>query len=267
MSYNAYEVSSASGQPIELYKWEHATEKYTYTSGQANFVYGGDTYVAAPIRRGAIQNGSGIARANISVEVAADNPVAQLFVSGPPPELVKLTVYRRHAADASAVVVWPRGRVLSCEWSGITATLHHEPVWTALRQVGLRRTWGAQCPHVFGGTACGVVIGDIDVSGVLTTVSGANVKLAEADAQADGWWIGGTLTHVTGSPVRTRRAMIMNHVGDTLTLHISLGLIVGDTVTITPGCPHTLTGCRNIINYGGFPWTPVKSPYGGTVVY
>jgi uncharacterized phage protein (TIGR02218 family) len=275
MTYLAQETGGATAQPVELYRWTHATEIYTYTSGQEAEVLDGETYVPAAIRRGQINQGEEINRATLEVTLAQDHPVALLFSLGPPVDRVLLTLSRRHVTDAAAeaVTIW-QGRVLSCEWSRVQAVLRHEPVWTALRRVGLRRTWGYQCPHLLGGSACGVVLAGFEGAGTVTAVAAATVTVSGAEAQPDGYWSGGMLSAYPIATGRTLRAMILGHTGTDLTLHIPLGLIPGDAVTLSPGCDHSLDGAggcdarfANAANFGGFPWTPEVSPYGGTVVY
>jgi hypothetical protein len=49
------------------------------------------------------------------------------------------------------------------------------------------------------------------------------------------------------------------------------GLAAGTTVTLFPGCDHTLATCSgkfsNTANYGGFPFMPTKNPFGGDPIY
>jgi hypothetical protein len=49
------------------------------------------------------------------------------------------------------------------------------------------------------------------------------------------------------------------------------GIQVDDVVNVSLGCNRTLDHCQNrfnnLINYGGFPYVPIKSPFGGTMLY
>jgi len=275
MTYAAKETGIATAQPVELYRWTHAAEAYRYTSAQGAQVLDTYSFEPAVVRRGAISQGDEINRALLEVTVPKDHPVALLFSLGPPVDRVLLTLWRRHAtdADAEAVVAW-QGRVLSCEWSGVQAVLRHEPVWTAVRRTGLRRTWGYSCPHVLGEAACGVDLGDFDATCTVSSVSGVTVVATGADAQANGYWVGGMLSRYDPATGRTLRTMIVGHSGTTLRLLAPLALVAGDAVTLTPGCDHSLDGAGgcvtrfdNAANFGGFPWTPKSSPYGGAAIY
>jgi len=62
--------------------------------------------------------------------------------------------------------------------------------------------------------------------------------------------------------------MILNHVGDTLTLLTAMaGLAVGQSVTAFAGCKRTLLDCdtkfNNLPFFFGFEWIPAKNPFDG----
>ena len=273
MSYDAYE-RSAAGEPVELYRWLYGDIAYHYTSAQADQSYLGETFAAAPIRRGAISQGDTIERASLEIAVAQDHPVATLFRASTPAQRVTATLWRRHLADADAeyIVLW-QGRVRSCIWEEATARLVHEPIWTTLRRAGLRRTWGRTCPYVLGDDECRVNLATYTVSGTVASLSGLTAKVSAASGYPAGYFAGGTLAVTVGGV--PWQVMILAHRTDTLTLHLPIpGLAAGASVALTPGCSHTWTGaagCRerfgNGVNFGAFPFTPRLSPHGGTRLY
>lgn len=272
MSFRLYEEGAASAQPVELYHWSHAGSAYRYTSDQEARSHAGASYAPAPITREALAQGDAIERAELKVTLTADHPVAALFVAGPPADRVHLTLYRLHASDPAGEVLsaWA-GRVRSCTWAGGEVVLLHEPVFTALRRPGLRRTWGLQCPHVLGDYWCGVDLASYALSDTITRVAGLVVTLPDAGSKPNGYWAAGVCAVTIGGVLH--RVMIDRHTGTRLTLHMPVqGLAAGQTATITPGCDHSLKGpggCitrfGNALNYGGFPWTPVTSPYGSRI--
>jgi hypothetical protein len=211
MTYLAQETGGATGQPIELYQWTHASETYRYTSAQSDQTAGGATFTAAPVMRGTVSQGEEINRAALEVTVPQDHPVALLFSAGPPVDRVLLTIWRRHATDplAEVVVLW-QGRVLSCEWAGANAVLSHEPVWTAIRRTGLRRTWGYQCPHLLGSAPCGVNLVSYAIAGTVDSVSGPALVVVAAAGAPDGHWVGGMLT---ASKAGRTPGMVVGHGG------------------------------------------------------
>ena len=269
MTFDAREASLADARPAELYRWTHAAEVIAATSADQELVHAGETYTPTPLERAAIVQGDEMQRADLAVTVPAAHPVAQLFAGGPPVDRVRLVVYRRHLGDGETVAIW-RGRVLSCEWRGIEAVLTHEPDWTAIRRPGLRRTYGHTCSHVLGDPhTCRVDLSAYATAGTVSAASGVSVTVPAAASQADGWWRGGYLLRSVPTTGRQYRAMITDHSGEALTLHLPLGLAAGDAVSLYPGCDRSLDTCagkfRNAANFGGFPWTPTQSPYRVTI--
>ena len=55
MTYTTLETSAQSGRPVELYEFINGATAYRYTSADGDVVYGGNTYTAAPIARGAVE--------------------------------------------------------------------------------------------------------------------------------------------------------------------------------------------------------------------
>jgi len=68
---------------------------------------------------------------------------------------------------------------------------------------------------------------------------------------------------------------IASHSSGTLTLmqasnSLSAAIEGGpQSVTLYPGCSHTIADCRdkfnNLVNFGGFPWIPSKNPFNNSV--
>jgi uncharacterized phage protein (TIGR02218 family) len=100
------------------------------------------------------------------------------------------------------------------------------------------------------------------LTGTVGSFSGLNVISSTFLSQTSSWLTGGYL-RVAGVP-----RMITNHSGDTITLSAVLpGLAVGASFEAFAGCDRTFSTCQskfgNSLNFGGFPWIPVKNPFAG----
>ncbi|MDE1998015.1 MAG: phage BR0599 family protein [Burkholderiales bacterium] len=270
MTYATVETSAALGQPVELYEFRRGVTAWRYTSAQTDQTLGTDIYTALPLQRGGIKLNSQMSQQRLELTLSRDVPLAAEFVATPPSDVMLLTVRRKHATDADVVIVW-QGRVLAAQWADqATMLLHCEPIYTSLKRPGLRRLYQRGCPHVLYGAACGVSTAGRSLTANCSLVSGINITVPGASAQANGWWAGGSATwSVNGANVGR---MIGAHAGDVLTLvGAPFGLTVGTAVTLLPGCDHTLTTCdakfANSANYGGFPFIPAKNPLGGQIIY
>lgn len=270
MTYEAREASTQEGAPVELYEFTRGTIVQRFTSADSDFTLLANTYTSATLQRGQIESSAERARNSLSITCARDFPIAELFRVTPPTEVIMLTLKRVHRGDTDAAVIW-MGRVLNCEWSGSVARLNCEPVISSLRRVGLRRKYQRQCPHVLymqGPGQCGV---NRATHSTVTTVAAVSGLVLSVDSLASKPYAGGFVEWETPGGEIERR-FISSFAGTDLTLSQAFqGIAVGQEVTVSPGCDHTMATCQtvyaNLPNYGGFPFIPIKNPFDGTPVY
>lgn len=270
MTYDASETGAQTGKPIELYEFRVGTAYYRYTSADADIVFQTKTYEARAMQRSAFEATSEVARSALNITCERTLPLLDLFRFAPPGEVVMLTVYRKHRDDSEYVVAW-MGRVLNVTWRGVDAVVSCESVHTSIRRPGLRRMYQKSCPHVLYSAPCGVNAATSKVSKSVSSVSGLNVTLADMGAYADGHFAGGYVEWEQSPGVFERRA-ITAQVGAVVSINFQLvGLTAGNTLTVYPGCDHTISTCNskfaNSANYGGMPYIPSKNPFDGSPVY
>lgn len=261
MTYNTQETSVAAGQPIELYRFVLGQQVWTVTSAREAITYQVESYQPAVIRRSAVEQSPEFARNGIDLECARDFAVAQLFAAARPNGVVSITLFRNHLGDAEYITWW-KGRVASVVFSGSTAKIRCESIFTALKRPGLRAHYQTGCRHALFDPGCGTNNQAYKLAGTVGSFSGLNVTSSAFLSQATGWLTGGYL-RVGGVP-----RMITNHAGDTITLSAVLpGLAVGVAFEAFAGCDRTFATCQskfgNSLNFGGFPWIPVKNPFAG----
>lgn len=270
MTYDAIERSAALARPVEIYTFARGTLAWRFTSADRDVEVASLVYQKAVIRRPNIQQGSELNRSAIKLQVARDFPIAALYQAGIPADTITLRIQQYHEGDGELVGIWG-GRVLNCARVPGGAEIACEPVFTSVRQLGLRRRYQRQCPHVLYGSSCKVVANSYKLTTTVDAVSGLSVNAAALAGEADGWWEGGWLQWEIATGVYERR-FIFAHTGATVQLTTQpLGLIAGMTVDFFPGCDHTLVTCGskfgNTPNYGGFPDIPTKNPFGSDPVY
>lgn len=264
MSYDTKETSIADGKPVELYRFVLGQQVWTVTSASSAITYQVDIYQPAMIRRSSIDQSQEFARNGIDIECARDFAVAQLFAASRPNGVVSLTVFRNHLGDAEYITWW-KGRVASVVFAGSTARIRCESIFTALKRPGLRAHYQTGCRHALFDPRCSVNNQAYKIVGQVASFSGLNVTSSAFMSQSSGWLTGGYL-RVGGVP-----RMITNHSGDTITLSAVLpGLAVGVAFEAFAGCDRTFATCQskfaNAINFGGFPWIPVKNPFAGDAI-
>jgi len=274
MAFETYEDSDEGGQPVELYEFYYLTQISRWTSYHADITVASTVYKSASLSRSDVTDAGGtLSNQNLTITCQPDFPIAELFSVSPPSDVVSLIIKRVQLSDlADPRVIYP-GRVLSVSWAEDAAKLTCQSIITRLKQPGLRRIYGKMCPHLLYGQGdgeCNVNPLTFQENVALATVSGITVTSAAFAAKPADYYTGGKLE--VAVPSGYARRGIQKHVGDTLTLtHQIPELTSGMTVRVFPGCDHTRTTCvskfNNEPNFGGFPFTPQKNPFGQSSVF
>lgn len=270
MTYDSREISLQDGAPVELYEFTRGTLTYRYTSADADYVLLPNTYAAEPLQRGKIEASAERARNALTIDCRREFAIADMFRVAPPTDVIGVIVRRQHRGDSDVAVIWT-GRVLNCEFTGAQARLNCEPVTSSLRRPGLRRLYQRGCPHVLygqGGGQCNLNRASVSTVTTVAAISGLVLSVAAIGAYP----FAGGFVEWEVEPGVIERRFIVSFTGLDLTLSQAFqGLEVGDTVTVSPGCDHSVATCdgtySNIANYGGFPFIPIKNPFDGTPVY
>lgn len=272
MTYDAREISSDLGSPVELYEFVRGAYRIRLTSADRVIAFGGFDYSRMPMSRSAIESSIEAARAGVTVTVPRTMEVAEWHRSAAPADVITLTIRQTHLNDPDAqfVVVW-QGRVVVVEFQGAAALITCESVYTSIRRAGLRRQYSKNCPHALYLGECKVVPGSFSSSGAVTAISGFGVTVSAFGALPAGYLAGGYM-EIFRASAQVERRSIASHAGSVATLSQAiLGLVVGDIVTAYPGCDHTIGTCAskfaNVLNYGGQPYIPIKNPFDGSPVY
>ncbi len=268
------DASLSDGRPIELYEFRYGpgdNDVYLFTDAEKDFAIGDNVYVAAPISRGGITSSGTLDKTKLTVEVHITNPVVELFRVYAPSHTVVLTIWGGHENDPDEefLVIWA-GRVLSCNRQAgekFKAALTCEPASTSMRRPGLRRRYQLSCPHVLFGDKCGLDRADFLIEADVVSISGTTVTLAPGWSGVTTYtkFVGGMLNYTDDAGMIQYRTILRTPSAVTLSLTgVLTGLLAGDTLQISRGCDHQLDTCRdefnNVLNYGGFPWIPLKNP-------
>jgi uncharacterized phage protein (TIGR02218 family) len=266
MTYQSSDQSIFSGQPIELYRFAQGTTAWCYTSARDAVTFASEKFSPAPVRRSEIEQTQEFGRTMLTLEAAIDIAVVQSFVVSPPDGVLSLTIFRRHLSDADGeFITWWKGRVVSVVFGSNTVQMRCEPIFTTLKRSGRRANYQINCRHPLYHGGCSVNAADYKTVGVVQTLTGLEVTAAALRPQPAGWFVGGRLLAVGA------QRMIVASAGGAVTLSAPIpGLKSGDSFEAYPGCDHTLSTCAskfgNQLNYGGFPYIPLKNPFAGDAI-
>lgn len=273
MSFAAFEVSTESSRPIEIFLIEMGTETFRYTSGEDEVVVSLETYEPEAIKRSSVSDGPEERATSLTLQFPATNDFVRRFISVVPGPRAKITISRLQRPDfpGPEVIVMFVGYVRSVAFreQGHVAEVSTAPIVAATSRPLPRQMSNSLCNHVLYDDSCKVDSSDsaFRLNGTVSAVSGSTVTVPGASTYPDGWFQGGFLEAQGGADAR----LILDHVGDVLTLLLPFPFnAVGQLVTVFAGCDHTTLTCdgkfytvedplSNLLNFGGFPFVPNKN--------
>ena len=264
-------------EPRELYKFTRNTFSWYFTSGDADIFFGGNWYLAVPLKRKQIESTQELGKTPLKILCSRTNPFVTQYISESPTDVISVEIIRQHVEDAETVTSF-KGRVINVGFREDEVTITCQSNQSSLLRPGLRRLYQTACPHVLYGAQCQVTKATFKTVAVIATVEGnvlSSLSFITAidptyDAQ---WFVGGVVEFVDGDGLTNQRFITQhNHIEGTITLNLPLkGAIATSSVDVYPGCGHDNKTCNekftNIENYGGFPFIPLKNPQNGTPVF
>lgn len=276
MSYDTYEISNESAQPVFLYDFWLGNTHWRYTSADEDYIE--DPFGEVPVvwtaisisDEGTKQGGSD--QNDMQITIAANAEVAQLFRNTKPSGKVFLIVRSVHLVDAlfETPAHWVGSVTNSVIVDRATATLFCRSIAGTYDRNGLRLAWGRSCPHALYGTGCFVDKTLHDYARVIATVTGTRFTCVTHAEPTEGTFAGGFMEWDRGDGSFERRGIEYQVGNDFRVFGATTGLEVGQAVTLYPGCARTTEICKlfdNLPNYGGFPHLPGRSPFDGAPVF
>jgi len=264
MTFDAKEISVASGQPFELYEFNHGINYYRYTTLPHAVDYLNNRFAPYPLSRQNIHLTKEFRKSQVQITAPKDFKVAELFKVAMPSKPVNVKIFKKHQNDTEVIVEWV-GRVMDAKWTQFDVTITCESIYTVLQNNLRIRHYSYSCPHVLYGSECGLDENNFMDNIVIDSVSGNVITSAQFTNRANGYYTGGFVRWLNNENVETTR-FITSHSGDTITLTQQIpGLIAGYEIKIYAGCKRTMDDCYykfgNLDNFGGFPFLPGLNPF------
>lgn len=255
-SFGDYEGSVAASRPVGAVQFVYGEAAWRFTTAATSVTVAGNVYgPQAGLKIGKLAITRNALRNRLEITVPWSSSVITSWLASPPDGLVEATVYNVNVGFARR---WYGGFVQSLEWK--------EDRQAVIRCVnasndivgGLCLRCGRQCQVALWSAACGLTASDDATWQIVSTVEavdGVNITAAAIADQANGWWIGGTLT------VNAVTRMVIDHADTVVKFNAPIpGLAVGDTFVLTAGCDHTAATCAakfdNLANFRGQPHMP-----------
>lgn len=271
MSFDSLETGIATGKPVRLYLFERGVRKWAYCTADRDIESGGVAYLGmAVIDDGLRQSGESSADL-LTVTMPASLEFLDQYRLQPPTDEIFVTVRDLHWPSLYARVRWS-GSVQAIKRTSDAEVEVICRSWLAMMdEAGLRQVYGRACPHTLYDHRCQVSRAAVAVTAEVSSVSGRSVASASFASLDSGYLTGGYLEVSIGDGLLERYG-IEAHAGAAVQLlDLPVGVVVGEKVTVYPGCDRTIMMCEeryhNSYNYGGQPHIPGKSPFSGDPIY
>lgn len=260
------EVAAYTGQPVECYRVQTASDLYLWTSADRTVTLPQGTFAPEVVTR----SGFGFSQEDqaeaLTITVARDNDLVAPFIGLMPSTPILVTIYRAHRGAEADAIVWFTGTVQRIKWRESEAVLECQSLVARLARSVPPLHVQTPCNHVLFEAGCKAnPLTSRDLVTV-TTVSGLTVVSNDFALRADQWFRGGRLVTLDGAETR----FIGDHVGDTVTLLGPVpGLVSSDQVYAYWGCDRSEATCASKFNvldsHLGWARIPSRNPYEGRI--
>jgi len=271
VTFDALENSREDGNVLELYEFRYGAETTRLTSYNQDIVFQGVTWTAIQISRGQVQNSVEQAINELKIDMPLSHPIASQYISNVPGKVGSVRIFRAHADDpAEETLLLFDGFVAQAGFDGaLVATLSCSPSTSVFKRSGPRFNYQSLCNHVLYDGRCKIVEAAFRFTGTVASVNGGEIEVAGLfAAEGAGWTTAGFVRAPAGTFDDAR--LILAQSGDVLTLLNAFAEpVLGTSVDVFAGCDHSLATCdtkfANVDNYGGFPFVPIKNPFGSSI--
>lgn len=273
MTLDQLQASNDSAVPLRFYEFNLGGSVWRYNASDSIVTALGAKWTPLSISDDGVRQTGDIVSDSLTLSLPSSATVTGLFIGTAPSQ--KLW-FRMYEGDDSEPNVPPVpiyiGEVSYVNWpSPSTAEIVCTTLSANLGSNGLRLSWNRGCPFVLYDQGCKVNSASFGVKLVISRVSSALLSAPELPGFETNWFAGGYVEWQ--DPIRgvERRGIESNDGADMIMFGLTDGLVEGQVVTAFPGCARTTTVCNNkfnnILNYGGIPHRPGRSPFDGNPLF
>lgn len=271
MVYDTIERSNASGKPVGLYEFIYGTATWRYCAYPKAIVVGGQTYEPLVISDSGYSMSGEPADDMVTIKTEANIPVSIMLNGSAPSETIWVNIRRYHHGDTEAPIMWVGYIAARKLVSSIEAEFKCKMLTAGFDRDGARLTYGRGCPYSVYDQDCKVNKALFALTTQVTGLSGNSVICSGLSGLPSGYLANGFFEWSRFSGALERRAIDTHATTAFAVLGSTVGIEVGNFITVYPGCGRTRNDCaykfNNLSNYGGFAHLPGKSPFSGDPVF
>jgi hypothetical protein len=277
MTYDAKEISTYSGRPIEFYLFSTESRDYAYTSAPIDLqvTIGGTPYdfKSIYITSPEIEHDANIQEGDIQFAMSRTAAVAKLNIKHQHPSKIAVIIYRRHQGDSEVRPYW-NGNVKSVELKGDVAEVVAENLLAASKRNGLQYNYTPPCnftPYIF---PCPVDRNNFRYPATVVSIDTAanTITVSGIDSYAIDWFKGGEveLADNDGRDILSDTISSPNRILELSASFPATSLRVGDALYAIAGDDLTFATCSVKMDtfgetnqgeaFGGFPYSVKSNP-------
>ncbi len=273
MTFNSYELSNYDGRPVRLYEILYGSRTWYYNNSDRDLVLMGHTYLGSNFGDSGIMQSGDPTSDTLTIDCPGDIPIVDEWRGTPPTETVYLTIRDTHFGDpdAQAPVVYI-GTISDVNRpTPLTAQIASQTLSMTFKRGGLRLTYTRNCPYFLYDVNCTLNPEDFVTHGTVTAVGGDWFECAEVAALRSGRFSGGYVTWERVPGTIEKRGIELSSAARCTLMGTADRLTVGTAVSVYPGCSRVTSVCdgtfNNLVNFGGCPGIPGRSPFDGNPVF
>lgn len=268
MTYASRESSIYSGKPIEFYRFVRGTDAWYFTNANVDTVFNGITYEAKNVSRGDVQQTEEVSAADVEFTLPDDDPLVAAILNDVGPGVpILCTFFRNHVGElATEARTFFVGTVVNLTIQGDEAQLQCSSAQFDFENPVTRIYYQRSCPFIlYEPNTCGVDKAAFTVNATVSAVSTDRKQITLSGVGN----IGAGSKYYENGIVRFdgQDRFVTRQETDVIYLHVPFpaGPIVGQTVSVSAGCDHSVETCEtrfsNEERFGGFPLIPLRSPW------
>lgn len=272
MTFDAFETSVEDGNIIELYQFTQGPVVTRLTNFSEDVVYAGSSWTTTQITREDIAKAIESSVNELKIFMPITQPIAASFIPNVPGKQIDIVIYRAHFTDPlEQLLVVYEGFLAQAEFDGdLLATITVQPFTNVFKRTGPRFVYSSLCNNVLYDAGCKVVKGANKHTDLVSgqDLTARTITVNGLSGMGAGWAVGGFAAFPAGGNDDQR--MIVEQAGDTVTLLSNFSEdILTFQIDVFAGCAHDINTClvkfNNVINFGGFPYVPLKNPFNTTI--
>lgn len=260
------DTSYISGIPVEMYQIDQGSSTRRYTTHAKPVSVSGNIFEPKNITRDAVETSDDSFKGTLTLTLPRNDALAVELIGASLEIPMIVTLFRGHLSGNTAqdVSVYWKGRVVTTKAQDNEIKIDCESVFTSLKRAGLRARYEKTCRHEVFDKGCRVNEANFRKEGVISSVNVMDIVITGEDAPV-GYYTAGMVIFPDGT---TRLITKHEKAGEITISRPHPAAQSGQRVTLLPGCDHSISTCKNkfnnYINYGGWPYIPIKNPFGGS---